>query len=265
MKTRLNRRSTHGFTLTETLVMLVLGTLIAGALYNVLVFQQRFYTRENDASVRHDALRVAAAVLMSDLVEASSSEGDFAAIGTDSIRVRSPVGFAIVCSVDAPGQVLGLFNVQGRVSDPAGDTLLIYHPDGWLRRRITELNPSAFSGMDCDYSSGPAIETRIRVNGSTAGVPVGAPVRAFHTYTYRLQKDGDSWWLVRSDGDVVDVLAGPLDEEGSGLRFAYFDADGDPTADPTQVERVRLTLVAAGGAADTRMDTLQTSVWLRNQ
>jgi hypothetical protein len=160
---------------------------------------------------------------------------------------------------------LGLFDVTGRVSASAGDSLLLFHPAGWLVRAVEEINPSSAASLACPYSAGPAIQMSVRVHASVAGVPVGAPIRAFHTYTYRLEQEGDSWWLARLDGVGSELLAGPFSAGTSGLQFAYVDSAGQTTTDPARVARVDFALVAENGSISTRRDTLTLSVRPRNQ
>ena len=78
-----------GFTIIELLIVAVLGSVVAGALYQVLRYQQSIYREQRAAVSRHDALRLAASVLTADLVEASGSGGDIAAHGPDRISTRA--------------------------------------------------------------------------------------------------------------------------------------------------------------------------------
>ncbi|MGD2215236.1 MAG: prepilin-type N-terminal cleavage/methylation domain-containing protein [Gemmatimonadales bacterium] len=262
MITRIHQRR-RGFTLAELLVVIVLGSVVAAALYQVLIYQQRLYTHERSTTYRHDALRLANAVLSADLREASATQGDFLATSPDSLSLRSPVGFGIACAVDSGGGKLGLFNLQGRMATLDGDSLLIYHPNGWLMR-VREAESEEASSLNCPYSGGPAVELVIRVSGSLTGIPAGAPVRAFHRYTYRLEENRDDWWLTRSDGNTTEILVGPFSGDGTGLSFAYFDAAGQTTADPASVARVQLTLVAESDPYE-ELDTLTSTVRPRNQ
>lgn len=258
-------RPPRGFTLVELLVVMTLGTMIAVALFQVMRFQQRIYREQRATASRHDALRLASSVLALDLLEASGREGDFASLGTDNITIRSPVGFAVVCAVDPSNKKLGLFDVSGRVNTTVGDSLLLYHPNGWLVRAIQDVDPQGASSLTCPYGAGPSIEMTLRVDGSVTGVPVGAPVRAFRRHTYRLEQDRGSWWLARDDGSGAEILAGPFSGDGSGLAFAYFTEDGQPTTDPARVARVDLTLVAVSGNISAKSDTLTASIRPRNQ
>jgi prepilin-type N-terminal cleavage/methylation domain-containing protein len=263
MKSIIKRRG--GFTLVEVLVVIVLGTVVAAALWNVLRYQQRFYRTERTAVLQHDALRLAAAVLTADLIEASGTGGDFVAIEPDSVSLRSPVGFGIVCAVDSASDRLGLFDISGRHTAEIGDSLLIYHPDGWLLRKLDEATFSSEESLKCPYAGGPTTEVAVRVEGgSLEGVPVGAPVRAFHRYTYRLERDGTGWWLARAEGDSAEILAGPFSGDGSGLQFTYLDAAGEVTDDPSRIARLDLMLVAEDRPSG-RRDSLRASIRPRNQ
>ncbi len=264
VSTATRRRCRGGFTLIELLIVIVLGTVVAAALYQVLVYQQRLYTTERAATYRHDALRLASAVLTADLMEASAPEGDLLAITADSLSVRSPVGFGVACVVDSVTGTLGLFNVKGRLGGLSGDSLLIYHPSGWLVRELGDSGSESSVSLSCAYASGPSVEREVRVDGALVGVPVGAPVRAFHRYSYRLEEEGGSWWLARADASGSEILAGPLSEESSGLRFEFFDAAGQPTTDPARVARLELTLVAESEPLE-RLDTLTSTVRPRNR
>jgi prepilin-type N-terminal cleavage/methylation domain-containing protein len=259
------KRDRKGFTLVELLIFIVLASLIAAGLYEVVRFQQRAYRQHTETVERHDALRLASAVLVGDIAEASGREGDFAAIADDSIALRSPTGFGIICAQDPSDRRIALTEVSGIVGSSAGDSLLVYHPDGWLVRAIQDVNPQSAASLTCPYGGGQAPDITLRLAESVSDVPVGAPVRAFRRHSYRLEQRGDTWWLARDDGTFAWdwALAGPLTAD-SGLAFAYFDSTGQATTDPTHVALVDLTIVAATVASDKR-DTLTVSVRPRNQ
>ncbi|MGH7545942.1 MAG: PilW family protein, partial [Gemmatimonadota bacterium] len=147
-----------GFTLVEMVVVVVLGSVIVLGLYRVLTAQQRAYRHQSQVAALHDALRVGTAVLAADLREAASAGGDLAALGPDSLAVRSPVGFGIVCAVDTLNQRLALVDLQGRVTAGASDSLLVYRPAGWIVRSLLEVNPTGYPALACPYAAGPTLE-----------------------------------------------------------------------------------------------------------
>lgn len=262
---RIDRRRQSGFSMAEMLVVIILGSIVAGALYQVLIVQERLYTGGRVATVRHDALRLAASVLSADLMEASASENDFDKLESDQLSLRSPVGFGIACGIDSIGSRISVIGAEGRFSASGGDSLLIYHPDGWLVRGADVRAPTAEPGPGCGYMGGPAAQWTVMVDGSIVGVPVGAPIRAFHRWTYRLEQDGEAWWLARDDGVSTDLLAGPFVGDGSGLSFVYLDENGQVTDDPARLVRLDLTLVAQVPGGIQARDTLTATVRLRNQ
>ncbi len=258
------QRMKRGFTLAEMLVVLTIGAIIAMAIYRSLGAQQNFYTHQKSQVAQQDALNLAGAILMTSLMDASGSQGDFAFIADDSIGVRAPVGFAIVCAVDVPSQTLGLIDVSGRVGTATGDSVLVYSSSGWETHAVEAQNlPNP--PLSCPYAGGPALEKTIRVSGSLAGVPVGAPVRAFHPFVYRLRLDDSSWWLAREDANGSQLLAGPFKGDGSGLSFTFLDALGNATSNPAAVARVDLTLVTEAEHPSFKVDTLSLSTSIRNQ
>jgi hypothetical protein len=249
----------------EMIVVIILGSVVAGALYQVLIVQERLYTGERVATIRHDALRVAASVLSADLMEASASENDFDALNSHELSLRSPVGFGIACGVDSIRSTISVIGAEGRFSASGGDSLLIYHPGGWLVRGADVRAAASDPGPGCAYVGGPTAQWTVVVAGSITGVPVGAPIRAFHRWTYRLEEDGDAWWLARDDGSSVHLLAGPFVGDGSGLSFVYLDENEQPTVDPARLVRLELTLVAQVPGAIENRDSLTATVRLRNQ
>lgn len=254
------------------LVVVVLGSVIVLGLYRVLTAQQRAYRHQSQVAALHDALRVGTAILAADLREAASNGGDLAALGPDTLAVRSPVGFGVVCVVDTLNRRLGLVDLKGRVTAGVGDSVLVYRPAGWIVRSVLEVDPTGYPALACSYVAGPTLQRTVRLSASVGGVPVGAPVRAFRRYTYRLIPEANAWWLARDDGGGPEVLAGPF-AGGAGLEFFYYDTLGVATITASQVARVDVRFIArsrvgsAGlaGSGTPLIDTLDLSVSLRNR
>jgi prepilin-type N-terminal cleavage/methylation domain-containing protein len=148
-----NARASTGFTLVELLLVAVLGSLVVAALYEAHSQQRRFSSWESQVVQDHDAFRVAGSVLAADLRETVASEGDVVLDAPDSLSVRAPVGFALVCSVRPTPASIGVTRSEGRTWTDAADSLLVYTTGGWRVLRPTEEQASIPPGMDCPFGA----------------------------------------------------------------------------------------------------------------
>ena len=126
------RRSlrSHGFTLVEVLVAMTLtGIVVAGTL-KALSAQNKFYARQARILEARHAMRASATILSSEFREASATGGDLYAIASDSVALRSTVGFAIVCGVDAGGGSMSLAYASGHFRLDAADSVLVFVENG---------------------------------------------------------------------------------------------------------------------------------------
>ena len=94
-------RSRTGFTMAETLVVLVLLAIVGGSLMNVLTKQQQFYNGTGELIVLRTQLRQAEAVLGGDLRGISSSGGDITTMTDSSIEFNYTIGTSVVCKAPA--------------------------------------------------------------------------------------------------------------------------------------------------------------------
>jgi prepilin-type N-terminal cleavage/methylation domain-containing protein len=260
-------RARAGFTLVELLLVAVLGSLVIGALYQAHVQQTRFSVWENQVVRDHDAFRVAESVLAGDLREVVAAAGDVEQHTPDSLSVRAPVGFGLVCSVRANPASIGVTRSQGRMwSDPA-DSLLVYTSGGWRTVEPTGEQTSIPASLYCPFGT-PLPDHLYRLDrGAADSVPVGAPVRVFRRRTYHVGTNRGEPWLARTDADGTQMLVGPI--AAGGLRFRLLDEKGLQTsvlADVTGIETqlvLPLTPITAGSSATA--DTLLVAFQGRNR
>ncbi len=257
----------HGFTLVEMLVAIVLGSLIVGALYGVDVQYRRYSVWQNTATEAHDAYRVAQSILSAELREAVPSDGDVELPGEDSLLVRTPVGFAVVCAVKASPAGISLAWSIGRMPATSTDSILLYTQTRWKALTVErEVRPGQ-GGLDCPYPGRTTPDHTYRLaSGQADSVPAGAPVRAFVHQVFHGVMDGGELWLARTDATGTQLLAGPM--APGGIRFRFLDAAGAPTAVLSNVKAVELRLIfptmprsSGPGAA---LDTLTTLFQGRN-
>ena len=96
-------RRRHGFTMIELLIVVIVGLLVLGSVYRVLISQSKEYENHRETIDIEETLRGAAALLTSELQVASASRGDLYAIGPDSISLRSFQTSGAIC-----GQVVNV-------------------------------------------------------------------------------------------------------------------------------------------------------------
>lgn len=262
-----------GFTLVELLVVVVLGGLMILAIYQVLITNSRTYAVNNAQIQGQQSLRAGMDVLFSELREISADEGDIVSMGPDSITIRTSRAFGLVCATDytvTPATITA-FRVGPVVE--AGDSVFIFADnltyratdDTWLTKRVSAVDTT----VTCTGGA-PAQKLTVTALVSTGDtVRLGAPLRAFDTYTYGLSTWGGEPYLGRriSTAGSPDPLVGPLLTTG-GLAFRYLDDLGAVTTTPTDVAQIEITLRYASPVRNAQnrvvRDSIMGRVYLRN-
>jgi prepilin-type N-terminal cleavage/methylation domain-containing protein len=268
----------RGFSVVELLITMVIGAIILGATYGVMVSQQRFFARQTQVQDTRETLRAAAAIVAAELRQASAEGGDLLAIAPDSFVLRTTIGFGVVCGMNAPQKRLNVIQMTGEWSP--GDSALVFRDnapgtadDEWSQRLLVSVDRS--SPGTCAW--GAPAEALVTLDTVRVGVRVGAQVRPFRWYVYKLVREGDRFWLGRRrlDETRYTAVVGPLlpPGAGSGLALTYLDGSGNPTDVPSSVRSVRFTVRAqsfgrapglAGAASGYVEDTLSARAFLRN-
>ena len=256
------RAPRRGFSMPELMVVVALGALIVFALQQAVVTQRRYWAAQSAASQRHEAVRVAMAVLTGALREASVPNGDAVILTPGRIRVRMPLGLAQVCGTDLTGDRLGLVAVEGRWGAGAGDSVLVLRSAGWTAEAVT-----AVSGPTPQVPCVPADGTVARLGRPVPDALPGSAARPFRSVVFEPAADAGASWLFRVDGAQRDALAGPLDT-AAGFSAWYEDAAGAVTASAADAVRVVVRVVTAstsGGGVGSRQDTVTLSFGGRNR
>lgn len=281
-----------GFTLVELAVAIVLLGVVAGAALAVALDQQRA-RRAIVARVLARRAVVDAAQLLGGTAR---TLGAFAAAGPalrsiapDRFEFRALLGSSVICTIDASRTLVGIPGLNagdGMLSSwstaPASaDTMLVYAssvvPDS-AHWRPTVLAADPALGSVCPPTTGfagdppePALQLRLEAP-LAAGIGVGSSLRFIRTARYQFYHAGDGhWYLGFTDCQparptpcaAVQPVSGPY--APGGVRLAYLDSAGAPTADAGAVASVVLTLRAEGSAAFAAgMDSLVVLTALRN-
>jgi prepilin-type N-terminal cleavage/methylation domain-containing protein len=267
VRTGENRR---GFTLVELMIVAVLGAIVVGATYEIMLSSQRAHTIQTAQIQGQQTVRAGLDILFSELREISPSEGDILTMGSDQIEIRAMRAFGLVCGVSATGSPLRVKKIGRFFED--GDSIVVFadndpdiaSDDTILFGAVSSLDSTdTCSGADAAQSiTVPALALAALANDT---VRLGAPVRGFSVYTYGLFMVDGEYYLGRESGVTAAPLVGPL--APNGVSFIYMDELGDVTADPLAVAQIEVTLLSRSRVVNQRgpvADSLTTVIYLRN-
>lgn len=284
----MNRR---GFTLVELLVALVLLGIVSGAIYQLLVTNQRLYQEQTQRVDLNSNLRAAVTILPTEFRELSAGDplgSDIVEMGADSIVYRAQRALYTVClppvvSTATTGSItIRTGRWYGiRPFDGKRDGLMLFaEGDPSMRGDNVWLHAEPSGSITVGTACPPTMEESWTFNiknvspaGALAGVEVGAPLRAYEIVKMKSYQDsyGDYWVGMQrlslpTGWGSLEPMLGPIAERG--IQFAYFDTTGTVTADRTQVARIEITVIGKTRAPSAGrghiMDTLVTHVALRN-
>lgn len=270
-------RQRSGFTLVELLVVAVVGALVLGATYQVLVVNQRTYTAQNAQIQGQQSTRAAMEVLFSELREISPRGGDLIGMSPDSVTIRVMRSAGLVCEVDDVNFWIEATRLGSWFE--VGDSVFVFadhdpsdvDDDVWTATIVTARDTT----QACATGGDPSQRLTLGApNLFVADTPsVGGLVRGYRHYTYGVMTyEGDAY-LGRKDPTLIGTgsasvpLAGPLDPD-DGLEFEYLDSSGNPTTVATDVRQIQVTLRSHSEARDAQgdlvSDSVSTRIYLRN-
>jgi len=269
---RRNRRgSRRGFTLVELMIVAVVGSMVVGATYQIMLSTQRAYSIQTAQIQGQQTVRAGLDILFSELRELSREEGDILTMGSDRIEFRAMRAFGLVCGVNASGSPVRVQKI-GRFFE-VGDSILVFadrdpdiaSDDTILSGKVGSIDTTeTCSGADTAQSLAVPSLATARASGDT--VRIGAPVRGFTIYTYGLYSLDGEYYLAREFGGVTAPLVGPLAD--NGVSFVYRDSLGNVTTNRREVSKIEVTLRTESKVrnqkGDLVGDSLKTAIYLRN-
>jgi prepilin-type N-terminal cleavage/methylation domain-containing protein len=284
----------RGFTMVELLIALVLLGIVSGAIYQVLVNNQRVYQAQTQQIDLQQNLRAASSILPAEFRELDAREGDIQAMSATSIQIRAMRKLAFICS-NVPGLGAGTVTLTYRqtpsfpsgVTFNLGDSVLVFYEgnpakrddDHWLLATATS-RVAGFCLNDIPATT-PGYVLTLQANWANAdtlkGISRGSPIRAFEVIQYRQYQAADGKYYLGyqnlTSGGSIQPLIGPL-AGSAGLEFDYYDSTGTATALPAQVAMIAIHVrsqtaqaVRSQGATGTiavKVDSITTRVALRN-
>jgi prepilin-type N-terminal cleavage/methylation domain-containing protein len=244
--------SRTGFTMIEILVSLVVGLILLGGVYQMMITQGRGFAKEREIIDGRQTARDAAGLLAWDIRHAASGGSPFMVMGTNTVTLRSPQGLGVICAKHATLPRYALWRSAGGIQATAYDSALVYQVDkaSWVALRIASVGtPAAMGVAACAWPGARVpdmvVELTVTAPADTSGIKVGAPFRSFRRVEYAEYTLNGRWWLGRkvSGASSYEQLTGPLASPSlNGLQLAYYDSTGGVTANTTKVASVAVTL-----------------------
>lgn len=292
-----------GFTLAETLVVLVLLGIVGASLMSVLSKQQAFYQGSSDIIELRTQLRQAQAVIGNDLRGISSPGGDIATMTDSSIDFDYTIGVAVACAapagsssitIPASGALTNGNTLTSWLTTPGnGDYAYIFDEgassttatdDSWQKIPVTAV--AVGGSCDAGFNSPWAFTVTLGSSASPTTLD-GAAIRFVRRVHYSLYRSpNDTLWYLGycntacSVSNPINPIAGPFQPyvastspDTSGIRITYYDSTGTATSTASQVSRINITLRGEtqsyihmqGRAKGVFHDSLSMSIALRNR
>lgn len=263
-------RGRRGFTLVELMIVVVVGAMVIGSTYQILLSSQRALTVQTAHIQSQQNVRAGLDILFSEIREISRTEGDILTMGSDRIEIRAMRAFGLVCGTSPTGSPVRVQKVGRFFED--GDSVMVFADNDPDISSDDIIIPGAVGGIDTTQTcpggdvaqslTVPALTTAL-VNDT---VRLGAPVRGFTIYTYGLYTVDGEDYLARRSGVTTSPLVGPL--APNGVSFTYMDSLGIVTTNPTAVSRIDVTLRSKSRVMNQQgrpvADSLSTAIYLRN-
>lgn len=286
----MSRASHRGASLIELIVVITLLATLGTATLGVVIHQERFYRAQASAIDSRATVRDAASLFQSELRALTPEDGDLYAIGSSAIEFRATLAQSVICTISASRERITIPPEHLASGAPltwigtraeAGDTLLVLVTDSTLgdiwRRHVLTAAPSG--GGSCPTTTGftssaaeasaalmlaldPPLDTTIEV---------GTLVRIVRRARYELYRASDSHWYLgyldclasrASPCNTVQPVSGPF--APAGIQLSYRDLAGALSADPFRVARIDVLAIAARRSAPDTLDSLATTIALRN-
>lgn len=244
-----NRR---GFSLLELIISMVMALVILGSVVQVMISQGRGYRKQREIVDIRDTGRQAASVLAWDLRQSVTGAAPLAAMGANSIALRSPRAVGTICAKHATLPRYGVWKTAGTFLATDADTAVVYAVgrDVWKKLKITAVGTPAAMGVPACIWPGArppdvVLEFQVQFKTDTSHIRVGGAVRSFRRVEYGEYQENGRWWLGRRVGNAAswEQLTGPLLAPASGgLTFTYYDTVGTATVDPGAIGSIEFTL-----------------------
>jgi prepilin-type N-terminal cleavage/methylation domain-containing protein len=240
-----------GVTLIELLIALVMSSILIAGLYRVFISQQKTYTVQEQVIDMQQNMRFAIYRMMSEIRMA----------GFGNVIMVLPVQFTTsgqmrnfnhILNPDKP--VAGSLTIVSAIGEgaaiieiPASNQIKVSslsHFDKGKKKYISIGGIESHIIIDIDTEDKKITLNRNIIYSHAIGTPV-FPIRAI---SYQVVKENDMYILKRDEN--IGGGRQPLAENIENVQFEYFDDQGIPTADPSNIQMVKVTVTARTKMAD---------------
>lgn len=253
-------RGAGGFTLVEMLIALVVAGVLAGSVVSLLMRQNSFYGKNDDAIYAQQTVRGTAELMASELRMAAPEDIELAT--SDSVQIRFDVLRGVVCGSSGSTVYYYVYDEPTGVNLPSGrgtavsdpDSASFSYKDGWDgsgSSSATALTVCTAANGGVAQSADATLFRAVDWSGSGLATPdVGAVVRVYGNLTYGFGSSsftsGTALW--RNDQELV----APFD---AGAAFQYVEQDGTVHGSVTgssllDIRMIRVSATAIGSGSN---------------
>ena len=293
---RASARIRHGFTLIEIVITLTILGIVGAGLVKLILVQARFSESQMALRNARTVSRNAMNIMLTDL-RMVQDKGGLLAASPDSVTVRIPVAFGLLCST-VGGTTVSLLPVDSAMSAMAtyagfairnDNTGEYTYTDATTPGPIGSLTPGGAALCTAAGITGVTYGTRtstiVTLTDAAPGAPqAGWPAFIYQQVTYKFApstafpgpKRRGLWRIVKTNDPTkpgTDEIVAPFDSATAKFRFYVLNADVAQDAVPANLNDVRgLELVLAGSSnqplsagAQTKQATMVTGVFFKNR
>lgn len=295
--TQTRKRRRPGYTMVELLIAIMILGIIATAMTRLMVTQANFTSSQASLRGARSVSRDAYNILMTDLRMVQDS-GGLTYATTDSIRVRVPMAWGLVCAVSSSYTTVSLVPMDSALlalgtyggaayrdttsgvfqwfTAAAGDAI-VDEPTATICTDTTGSNPGIFSQS---YLGRPGGIKRVK---RMAGAPVGTPMFIYQEILYAFDassafpgKGRGLFRTVTGTGAMStwtrDEIIAPFDTSAR-FKFYVYNQDTSQVAVPAAISTVRgLDLVLNGlsirppsGTTTQKVSKVTTAVFFKDR
>ena len=277
-----------GFTLVEVMVALLISSILAGVVFQLVRGQGRFVSVQSAREEVQQNARGAMEIISSEL--RTIHPGGLVEGKKNAVTFRLPRAWGISCGGGSATSLTAVFpaalpagmtataSISGIMgdTDAAGAGVFNPTPASGTVQTITGVATVNLNvaGNACSALRPVAASTEVQAltySGTNLPVvPRGNRVYLYQTVTYDVDGSGGQYWIYRND----QPMAGPLVTDTSGLIFNYWQNAGNtrlsapvPAADLPTVGRVAVSVRTKsrgrGGPTQYATDSMTVLLWNR--